>query len=151
LITIIVFILLVSLAITSLPSSLALIVQRFQRQTEPKRRYELLIGYAKRLPELPAAARTPENRVVGCVSQVYITASLEAGRVYFQGDSDSQITKGLVALLVEGLSGLTPTEILQIMPDFIQETGLGVSLTPSRANGFYNIFKTMQAKALSYC
>lgn len=150
-ITIIVFILLVSLAITSLPSSLALIVQRFQRQTEPKRRYELLIGYAKRLPELPAAARTPENRVVGCVSQVYITASLEAGRVYFQGDSDSQITKGLVALLVEGLSGLTPTEILQIMPDFIQETGLGVSLTPSRANGFYNIFKTMQAKALSYC
>jgi len=150
LITIIVFVLLVSLAITSLPSSLAQIVQRFQRQTEPKRRYELLIGYAKRLPELPAAARTPENRVVGCVSQVYVTATFEGGRVYFRGDSDSQITKGLVALLVEGLSGLTPTEILQVMPDFIQETGLGISLTPSRANGFYNIFKTMQANALSY-
>lgn len=136
---------------TPLPTSLAQIVQRFQRQTEPKRCYELLLGYAKRLPELPASAQTPENRVAGCVSQVYITARLEAGKVYFQGDSDSQITKGLVALLVEGLSGLSPMVILQVTPDFIQETGLDISLTPSRANGFYNIFKTIQAKALSYC
>jgi cysteine desulfuration protein SufE len=56
-----------------------------------------------------------------------------------------------VALLVEGLSGLSPIEILQVTPEFIQETGLGVSLTPSRANGFYNIFKTMQARVLSFC
>ncbi|NTW21622.1 MAG: SufE family protein, partial [Nostocales cyanobacterium W4_Combined_metabat2_030] len=46
-----------------------------------------------------------------------------------------------------GLNGSTPTEIVQLTPDFIQETGLNVSLTPSRANGFYNIFKTMQKKA----
>jgi len=138
-------------AATPFPTSLPQIVQCFQRQTEPKRRYELLIGYAKRLPELPAADRIPEYRVPGCISQVYIAATLEEGRVYFRGDSDSQITKGLVALLVEGLSGLSPIEILQVTPEFIQETGLGVSLTPSRANGFYNIFKTMQARVLSYC
>lgn len=141
----------VSLPITPLPNSLTQIVQCFQRQTEPKRRYELLVGYGKRLPELPAADRIPEYRVAGCISQVYITATLAEGRVYFRGDSDSQITKGLVALLVEGLSGLTPEQILQVTPEFIQETGLGVSLTPSRANGFYSIFTTMQAKALSYC
>jgi cysteine desulfuration protein SufE len=50
---------------------------------------------------------------------------------------------------VLGLDGLTPTQIVQLTPDFIQETGLNVSLTPSRANGFYNIFKTMQKKALA--
>lgn len=147
----IIIVLAASLAITPLPDSLTQIVQRFQRQTEPKRRYELLIWYAKRLPEPPAADRIGEHRVPGCVSQVYITATLEEGRVYFRGDSDSQITKGLVALLVEGLSGLSPSEILQLTPDFIQETGLSISLTPSRANGFYNIFKTMQARALSLC
>jgi len=56
----------------------------------------------------------------------------------------------LVALLIEGLNGLTPSQIAQLTPDFIQETGLNVSLTPSRANGFYNIFKTMQKKAVLF-
>jgi cysteine desulfuration protein SufE len=136
-----------SSGIDSLPPALAKIVQRFQRATEPKRRYEQLIWYAQKLPELPEADKIPENKVPGCVSQVYVTAQLIDNQVTFQGDSDSQLTKGLLALLVEGLNGLTPTEIMTVTPDFIQETGLNVSLTPSRANGFYNIFKTMQKKA----
>ncbi|MBD2681842.1 MULTISPECIES: SufE family protein [Nostoc] len=137
-----------SSTLDSLPPALAKIVQRFQRASEPKRRYEQLIWYAQKLNEFPEGDKLPDNKVPGCVSQVYITASLSDGKVVFQGDSDSQLTKGLVGLLVEGLNGLTPTEIVQLTPDFIQETGLNVSLTPSRANGFYNIFKTMQKKAL---
>jgi cysteine desulfuration protein SufE len=134
--------------IESLPPALAKIVQRFQRASDQKRRYEQLIWYGQKLNEFPEADKTPENKVPGCVSQVYVTATLDNGKVIYQGDSDSQLTKGLVALLIEGLNGLTPTEIVQLTPDFIQETGLNVSLTPSRANGFYNIFKTMQKKAL---
>ncbi|WP_017655621.1 SufE family protein [Fortiea contorta] len=137
-----------SSSIDSLPPALAKIVQRFQRVAEPKRRYEQLIWYAQKLKEFPESDKLPENKVPGCVSQVYVTAALEDGKVSYQGDSDSQLTKGLLALLVEGLNGLTPTEIVQLTPDFIQATGLNVSLTPSRANGFYNIFKTMQKKAL---
>ena len=133
----------------SLPPALAKIVQRFQRATDPKRRYEQLIWYGQRLHEFPEEGKIPENKVPGCVSQVYITASLDSGKVIYQGDSDSQLTKGLVGLLIEGLQGLSPTEIAQLAPDFIQETGLNVSLTPSRANGFYNIYKTMQNKALA--
>ncbi|MBD2345130.1 SufE family protein [Anabaena subtropica] len=137
-----------SSTLDSLPPALAKIVQRFQRATEPKRRYEQLIWYAQKLPEFPETDKVPENKVPGCVSQVYVTANLNDGKVAYQGDSDSQLTKGLVALLIEGLNGLTPTEIVTLTPDFIQATGLNVSLTPSRANGFYNIFKTMQKKAL---
>jgi cysteine desulfuration protein SufE len=55
-----------------------------------------------------------------------------------------------VAFLIEGLNDLTPEEILAVTPDFIEETGLKMSLTPSRANGFYNIFQTMQKKALGF-
>ncbi|TVR11522.1 MAG: SufE family protein, partial [Phormidium sp. GEM2.Bin31] len=64
------------------------------------------------------------------------------------GDSDAQLTKGLLAFLIRGTEGLSPEEIVKLAPDFIQETGLQASLTPSRANGFYNIFKTMKQKAL---
>jgi cysteine desulfuration protein SufE len=135
---------------TSLPPALEQLVQRFQQTSDPKRKYEHLLWLAKRLPEFPAAAKIAANKVPGCVSQVYITAAMEDGRVTFQGDSDAQITKGLVALLIEGLSGLSALEIRDLSPDFIKATGLDVSLTPSRASGFYNIFQTMQQKALVY-
>lgn len=130
------------------PAQLDKIVQRFARIGEPKRRYEQLLWYAKKLEALPEEAKTPENKVPGCVSQVYITADLLDEKVHFQGDSDAQITKGLLAMLITALDGLSPSEIVQLTPDFIKETQLDVSLTPSRANGFYNIFKTMQKKAL---
>lgn len=131
----------------SLPPALEQIVQRFQRVTDPKQRYEQLLSLAKRLEAFPETDKTPENKVSGCVSQVYITADLVDGKVKYQGDADSQLVKGLVALLIKGLEGSTPAAIVQVQPDFIQATGLNVSLTPSRSNGFYNIFRMMQQKA----
>jgi cysteine desulfuration protein SufE len=133
-----------------LPPNLERIVERFKRRSNPKQRYEQLLWYAKKLPEMPEADKIPENKVDGCVSQVYITANLKDGKVWYQGDSDAQLVKGLVALLIEGLNDLTPEEIIQVTPDFLEETGLKVSLTPSRANGFYNIFQIMKKKALGF-
>ena len=69
------------------------------------------------------------------------------GKVLYQGNSDAQLVRGLVGLLVEGLSGLTPAEIVTLTPYFIQDTGVNVSFRPSRANGFYNIFP-IKKKAL---
>jgi len=62
--------------------------------------------------------------------------------------SYTQCMQGLAALLVQGLSGCTAEEIIRIQPDFIAMLGLQQSLTPSRNNGFLNMFKLMQAKAL---
>lgn len=133
-----------------LPEKLNKIVQKFKRRTNPKQKYEQLLFYAKKLPEMPEEDKIPENKVSGCVSQVYITASLKDDHIWYEGDSDAQLVKGLVAFLFEGLNGLTPEEIVKTTPDFIEETGLKVSLTPSRANGFYNIFQMMQKKALTF-
>jgi cysteine desulfuration protein SufE len=133
-----------------LPSNLERIVDRLKRRTDPKQKYEQLLAYAKKLDPMPEEAKVQANKVQGCVSQVYITADLEDGKIHYRGDSDAQLVKGLVALLIEGLNGLTPEEILQVTPDFIEETGLKVSLTPSRANGFYNIFQLMKKKALGF-
>ena len=132
----------------TLPPSLDRVVQRLSRVSEPKQRYEQLIWFAKRLKPFSDADRLAENKVSGCASQVYVTAAQEQDAIQFAGDSDSQLVKGLVAFLVEGLSGLTAAEILSLSPEFIQKTGLDVSLTPSRSNGFYNIFKLMQQKTL---
>lgn len=129
------------------PESIDKLVKRFQKASDPKRRYEQLLWLAKKLETFPEEAKVEENKVKGCVSQVYVMASLEDGKLKYLGDSDAQITKGLVAFLIRGMNGLTPQEVINLSPDFIRETQLDVSLTPSRANGFYNIFKMMQQKA----
>ncbi len=131
-----------------MPPSVEKILQRFRRLSDPKQRYEQLILYGQKLPPFPAADKIPANKVSGCVSQVYVTARLdEQGKVIFAGDSDALISKGFVGLLVTALNGLSPEEVAQIPADFIQETGLVASLTPSRANGFINVLKTMKQKA----
>jgi cysteine desulfuration protein SufE len=132
-----------------LPESLERIVKRFQRLSDPKQRYEQLILYGQKLPDFPLEDKVAANKVPGCVSQVYVTASLNPeGGVIFQGDSDALISKGFVGLLAIGMNGLTPTEIQALSADFIQATGLSVSLTPSRANGFINVFHKMKNQAV---
>ncbi|ANV83805.1 cysteine desufuration protein SufE [Picosynechococcus sp. PCC 7003] len=134
----------------TLPANLEKIVSRFKRKTDPKQKYQQLLWYANKLEPMVDSEKNANNKVHGCVSQVFITADYEAGKVTYHGDSDAQLVKGLVGLLITGLNGLSPAEILAIAPDFIEETGLNVSLTPSRANGFYNIFKMMQKKAKGF-
>gem|GEM_PF-101011 len=134
---------------THLPEAIDRIVQRFQRLSDPKQRYEQLILYGKKLEAFPEALKTPDNKVQGCVSQVYVVAKLDANeRVVFSGDSDALISKGFVGLLSVCMGGLTQKEIELLTPDFIKDTGLVASLTPSRANGFYNVFKKMQQQAM---
>ncbi|MEO1521553.1 MAG: SufE family protein [Cyanobacteria bacterium J06633_2] len=132
-----------------LPPKLEKILQKFQRITEPRQRYEYVLWFAKRVPPFPDEDKMPAYRVPGCVSQVYLTATLQEGSIVYHADADAQIPKGLVGLLMEGLNGVTPEEVVQLSPDFIKRTGLDVSLTPSRSNGFYNIFKTMQQRAIA--
>ena len=123
------------------------IVERHGASGDPKRRYEYVLWLAKKLEPLPDDLRQNSHKVRGCVSQVYVVGSLTDGHLHWQGDSDAQITKGLLALLIEGMEGLTPAQVAAIDPGFLAATGLQTSLTPSRANGFLNIFRTMQAQA----
>ncbi|MFY8148832.1 MAG: SufE family protein [Prochlorococcaceae cyanobacterium] len=123
------------------------IVERLGGTTDPKRRYEYVLWLARKLAPLPEEFRQENYRVKGCVSQVFVVGELVEGKLHWQGDSDAQITKGLLALLIEGLEGLTPREVTAVDPSFIAATGLQASLTPSRANGFLNILRMMQAQA----
>ncbi len=125
------------------------IVERLGASTDPRRRYEYVLWLAKKLQPFPEELRQEPYRVKGCVSQVYVVGSLEDGQMHWQGDSDAQITKGLLALLIEGMEGLSPEQAAAIDPSFIAATGLQASLTPSRANGFLNILRAMQAQARS--
>lgn len=122
-------------------------VEKLGSTADPKRRYEYVLWLAKKLEPMPAEQQTEAIKVKGCVSQVFVQGRLEQGLMRWQGDSDALITKGLLALLIQGLDGLTPEQVQSMDPAFIATTGLQASLTPSRANGFLNILRTMQQQA----
>ncbi|XP_014515373.1 sufE-like protein 1, chloroplastic/mitochondrial [Vigna radiata var. radiata] len=135
--------------IEDLPPKLQEIVHLFQSVPEPKAKYEQLLFYGKNLKPLEPHFKTNDNKVQGCVSQVWVRAYLDPnGHVVYEADSDSVLTKGLAALLVQGLSGRPVSEIVRVTPDFVTLLGLQQSLTPSRNNGFLNMLKLMQRKAL---
>ena len=123
------------------------LTERLSGTPDSRKRYEYVLWLAKKLPAMPAELQTEERKVKGCVSQVFIASDLIDGRLRWQGDSDALITKGLLALLIKGLTDLTPAEVMAVDPGVIAATGLQASLTPSRANGFLNILRTMQAQA----
>ena len=79
-------------------------------------------------------------------NQVWILSEFKEGNFYFLADSDSQLTKGLAGLLVEGLQGSDLQEILSVPPEFIEELGLKQTLTPSRTNGFLNMLKLIKQR-----
>ncbi len=126
------------------PSQLEEILEEFRDIDDPEEYFELLIERGNALEELPPEQRRPDNRVPGCVSGVHITGRLEDGRVYFSASADSHLVRGLVAIVVEGLSGLRPEQILAVDPKVLQQAGLTRSLTPSRANASHNILQMIK-------
>jgi len=123
------------------------LVEKLKNSNDPKRKYEYILWLGKKLKVPDKNIFVAENKVKGCVSEVYVQASIHGGKLYWQGFSDALITKGLLAFLIDGLSELTPKDVVNINKTFIEETGLKASLTPSRSNGFLNILLKMQSQA----
>ncbi len=123
------------------------LVDKLKKSEDPKRKYEYILWLGKKLKKPDSNILVPENKVKGCVSEVFVKASIHEGKLYWQGYSDALITKGLLAFLINGLNELTPKEVVKINKEFLEETGLKASLTPSRSNGFLNILLKMQSQA----
>jgi BolA-like protein 1 len=80
---------------------------------------------------------------------VWISVQIDDQRVIINAASDSQLTKGLAALLVAGLSGGSVQSVLNVPPNFIESFGLNQSLTPSRTSGFLNMLQLVKDKVRS--
>tara|TARA_Y100000589_G_C27186203_1_gene642776 strand:- start:3144 stop:3572 length:429 start_codon:yes stop_codon:yes gene_type:complete len=126
------------------------IVEKLKSTDDPNRKYEYILWLGKKLPIPNKEIFIQENKVKGCVSEVYVKGSLREGKLFWEGYSDALITKGLLSFLIRGLSELSPQEVVNLNKEFFDDTGLKSSLTPSRANGFLNILIKMKSQANAF-
>lgn len=113
-------------------------------------RYQMLIDLGGDLPPLDAKDKTEQNLIDGCQSRVWLACEERDGRLEFRGESDALIVRGLVALLIQVLSGHTPQEIMEAELYFIERIGLREQLSPTRANGLLAMVKQMKMYAMAY-
>jgi len=125
------------------PSSIEDLVESFELFEDWQDRYGYLIELGRELPPFPEAARTPENKVKGCMSQVWLVADPmgQGSRVLcFHADSDAHIARGLVAVILTIFSGHTPQEILDTDPrPVFARLGLDKHLSMGRSNGLLSM------------
>lgn len=125
------------------------IIDEFSMVDDWLDRYTMLIDYGKDLPPFPAELRTQQNLIDGCQSQVWFTAELRDGCVFYQADSDALLVKGIVALLLRVLSGQPARQIVDADLYFIERIGLKEHLSPTRSNGLNAMLHQMRLYALA--
>lgn len=124
------------------------IIDEFEIFPDWMEKYEYIIDLGKELPSINSEYKNDDYRISGCQSQVWLHAWKDEGKIRFEADSDAIITKGIIALLIRALDGLTPQEILNANLDFINEIGLKEHLSPTRANGLLSMIKQMKLYAV---
>ena len=114
-------------------------------------RYQYLVELGEKLPPLPDQYRTEDNKVKGCMSQVWVHAWKDPDNpeaIHFHGDCDTSIIKGVLALLIQLLDGKTLKDIESLdVDEFFQRLGLDEHLSPNRHVGVYAIVELMKEQA----
>ncbi len=109
-----------------------------------------IMELGQKLPEMPESEKTEQNIVKGCQSKVWLTADFRDNKIYFQADSNTAITKGLVSLLTRIFNGQTPDEILRAELYFMNRIGMDRFIGTQRSNGFAAMIKQMKMYALAF-
>jgi len=126
------------------------IVEEFSIYEEWMDKYNYLIEISRNMPLIDDKNKISDNLISGCQSRVWLNAEFRDGRLFFTADSDSIITKGIIALLIRVFSERTPREILDADLNFIEKIGLKQNLSPTRANGLLQMIKQMRLYAVAY-
>ncbi len=114
------------------------LIEDFSLFDDWEEKYSYLIDIGKNLPNMPESEKIEENIVKGCVSQVWMILTIKDNKIHLKADSDAQIVRGLIALLVKIYDGLDICEAKNIdMNDIFTQIGLDKHLSPNRRNGFF--------------
>lgn len=133
-------------------TDLQTIIDDFEFLDDWEDRYRYVIELGRALPPYPEEARTADNKVNGCVSQVWLNTTIKSDNgeqvLSFDGDSDAHIVRGLVAIMIAAMSGQPPATIQAMdIEALMGRLGLDEHLSPQRSNGLRSMVERMKRDA----
>lgn len=137
-----------------IPPRLGEIIADFQ-WSEGREKLELLLQYAEELPPLPERFQDKVKAmepVEECMTPVFLQSELQDGRMIFFIDvpPSSPTVRGFASILIKGLEGLSPEEVLKVSENFFERMGLDKVLTHQRLKGLSAILAHMKAQSVRH-
>ena len=126
------------------PDSIQEIIVEFQEIEDQFERLKVWMDFADEVDELPVNEWNDSNLVRGCQSVAHIEVNIRDELVWLRAAADAKMVQGLQGILSIAINGKSPEIVMQLTPDFAEEAGILVSLTPSRSNGFRTMFDMIQ-------
>lgn len=117
---------------------------------DPESMIYYIMETGQKLDPLDDKDKIEENLITGCQSKVWLVANTDVDRLIFNADSNTDITKGLISLLIRVLSGQTIDEVLNAELYFIDRIGMNRIIGSQRSNGLTSMIKQIKLFALAY-
>lgn len=134
-----------------MPGAAALeeLAETFDLLGDWEERYRHVIDLGQSLAPLAETERNAGTKVSGCASQVWLVLDPPRdGRLYWRGESDAHIVRGLIAVVLDLYSGLTAQEVVDFdARTAVARLGLAEALSSQRANGLASMIARIQADA----
>jgi cysteine desulfuration protein SufE len=122
------------------PEQLSELIEDFKSIDDRMERLEYVFDLASEVNELPTSEWDDSTRITGCQSEAHVRVDIEDKNVRIYSGADSKLVQGLMGILTIAIDQ-QPIETAQALtPDFAVEMGILNSLSPSRSNGFRNMF-----------
>jgi cysteine desulfuration protein SufE len=126
-------------------------VDTFELLGDWDQRYQYLVELGQRLPPLPEELRVEDNRVKGCMSQVWVSAYRDpqsGDLIRYHGDCDTTIIRGVLTLLIQLVDRRRVEDVEQLdVDEFFERLKLDDHLSPNRHVGVYAIVDLMKKQA----
>lgn len=116
------------------------LLETFEMLDDWQDKYAFIIELGREFDELPEELRTPDSKVKGCMSQVWLVGDVDGSVLRYRAASDAHIVRGLVAILLVLFNGKTPAEVTALDPrPIFAQLGLDKHLSTGRSNGLLSM------------
>ncbi len=121
----------------------------------PDDKWKFLLKIAKEHGGMPADLKQEKFIVKGCAAKMFLVPEYKDAVLHLymdteDGESTPLLSRGLGVLALKIYNRQKPADILAAKPEFFQEIGLQIGLTPTRANGFASLLKQIYMYAKVY-
>ena len=110
-------------------------------------KYNYIMNMGSELPLINEENKNAQTKVEGCQSASWLEVEKKDGKLYFKGDSESILGKGVISMLLNLINGQTPQQIANYDFDLVHAIDLPNHLSPTRKMGLESIMNRINELA----